>query len=370
MIRFVKRFKDVYQNEGFSTAVFKTVKNLKIRSKRKLTLNKRSYNNWANLKDAYKDKRVFLIGNGPSLNKTPLYLLQNEYTMCFNRFNMMYERLAWRPSFYMCVDALVAEDMAAEINEIVKEVDLAFFPDIHTEGLDFRIFIKDRNNVQWLFPEFKDFYLDLPKIALGGTVAYPALQVLIYLGFSEIYLIGVDMNYQIHTTVKNIKERDVTSIKDDDPNHFDPRYFGKDRKYHQPVKATQDNMMSSIEYAAKQISTRSHVKVYNAGINSNVNCFERVRFEDLFSFAKQEKFQLLSKSINQLWEYKSAEELFSVIPYITEKKDTSGKSYFVCNVEDGSSWIKELIFEFIPYGPYEDKMIFIARNNPLIKNQC
>lgn len=367
MQRFINRFKEEYRKEGLKVALAKTAKNFKIRSKRKLTLNTRSYNNWKNLKDAYKGKRVFLIGNGPSLNKTPLYLLDHEYTMCFNRFNIMYERLQWRPSFYMCVDALVAEDMASEINDIVREVELAFFPDIHTHGLDFRKFIKDQDNIQWLFPEFKGFYFNLPKVALGGTVAYPALQVLTYLGFSEIYLIGVDMNYQIHTTVKDIKDRDVASTKDDDPNHFDPRYFGKDRKYHQPVKATQDNMMYSMEFAASQIKKHSHVKVYNAGINSQVNCFERINFEGLFHYSPDQLFHLFAKGSEQLSKYKNAEALFASIPHIVSKEQIQRNEMFSCSLEEGGNWLKDLIFDFIPYGPYQDKMIFIARNKPLIK---
>ena len=33
------------------------------------------------IKGKYKGKRIFILGNGPSLNKMPLYLLKNEYTM-------------------------------------------------------------------------------------------------------------------------------------------------------------------------------------------------------------------------------------------------------------------------------------------------
>ena len=36
-------------------------------------------------------KRVFLIGNGPSLNKTNLDLIKNEYSIAMNRISLIYE---------------------------------------------------------------------------------------------------------------------------------------------------------------------------------------------------------------------------------------------------------------------------------------
>ena len=57
------------------------------------------FKSWSHLKNKYKNKRVFLIGNGPSLKKTPLHFLKNEYTIVFNRFNLFFERINWIPTF-------------------------------------------------------------------------------------------------------------------------------------------------------------------------------------------------------------------------------------------------------------------------------
>jgi hypothetical protein len=362
MERFISRFKQEVAKEGLGSALSKTVKNSTIRIKRQLTENKRSAANWRTLKGQYGGKRAFLIGNGPSLNKTPLYLLENEYTMCFNRFNVMFERLAWKPYFYMCADPLVANDMATEINDIVPKVNTAFFPDIHTHGLDFRTFIKDRENVQWMSPDFKGFYFDLPKVALGGTVAYPALQVLTYLGFSEIYLIGVDMNYQIHKTVKEIQGTDVSSTQDDDPNHFDPRYFGKDRKYHQPVQHIMDNMLGSLDYAADQIRTHSNTNVINAGIGSAVESFPRKDFTELFNFSEHESFDLFSKAFREYLPVQNFKELTSRVPRLnSEEEIKKDMECFILDHDLGVNLIKKLIFDFIPFGPYKDSFVFISR---------
>ena len=77
---------------------------------------------------------VFLIGNGPSLNKTPLYLIKDEYIMCFIRFHLMYERLNWRPIFYTIVDNLLLKDVANEFHKIEPHSKYIFLPKIHPVG--------------------------------------------------------------------------------------------------------------------------------------------------------------------------------------------------------------------------------------------
>ncbi|MBK0380683.1 6-hydroxymethylpterin diphosphokinase MptE-like protein [Mucilaginibacter segetis] len=340
----------------------KTFNHVKKSVTRELTMNKRSLRNWKTLKGKYAGKRAFLLGNGPSLNKTALYLLKNEYTICFNRFNIMFERLSWKPTFYMNIDPLVAQDMANEINEITPQVKIAFFPDIHTNMLDFRKFIKDRENVQWMFPQYKGFYFDLPRVGLGGTVAFPALQVLTYLGFSEIYLIGVDMNYQIHKTVKDIAGTDVASTKDDDPNHFDPRYFGTGRKYHQPVPQIVNNIMNSFEFAADKIKQNTITKVYNAGIGSKVECFDKVKFENLFNFNEEEIYRLFSLSISNKCSPEKVKDYLTANQPEVEINADIAKEIFILEGETAISFIPKLVMRYLPYGPIEGKHLFIRRD--------
>lgn len=351
---------------GLGTTLRKVWNRLKIEVKRSRTLDTRSIATWKSLKGAYKGQRAFLIGNGPSLNQIPLYLLDGEYVMCFNRFNLMFERLPWRPSFYMCVDSLVAEDMSDEINKIVPEVEIAFFPDIHVDGTDFRKFIIDQSNIQWLFPSFKGFYFDLPKVGLGGTVAFPGLQVLTYLGFSEIFIIGVDMNYQVHENVNYLQadKNDIESKGNDDPNHFDPRYFGTNRKYHQPDQGVIDNIMASFDRAANAISTYSPTIVKNAGANSRVESFEKVPFVSLFQHYKEEqKFALFQKPYADVIRFDNFEQMMGKVQIIRNDDDLKQSAdCFLCPLELGLSRIKELVFNYIPYGPYKNHLFFISRN--------
>ena len=53
-------------------------------------------------------------------------------------------------------------------------------------------------------------------------MTYVALQVAFYLGFEQVILIGVDHNF----ATKGKPNTTVVS-QGDDPNHFNPAYFGK-----------------------------------------------------------------------------------------------------------------------------------------------
>ncbi len=81
-------------------------------------------NQLLSLKNKYKGERIFLIGNGPSLNKTPLELLEDEYTFGVNRIYLLFDRINWRPTFYTVNDWEVGSDNASEINELE---DMTFF---------------------------------------------------------------------------------------------------------------------------------------------------------------------------------------------------------------------------------------------------
>ena len=68
------------------------------------------------LHNRFLGKRIFILGNGPSLNRTPLHLLESEYTFITNRAYLLLDRVSWRPTFYTALDWRVVPDVAHEIN--------------------------------------------------------------------------------------------------------------------------------------------------------------------------------------------------------------------------------------------------------------
>lgn len=363
----ISKCKEVLKQEGLNGLSERVLRNMITKIKRNLYSNHGNKDKWKDLKGKYKGERVFLIGNGPSINITPLHLLKNEYTMCFNRINLMFERISWLPTFYMVVDSLVAKNIKSDINDIVDKVNYSFFPDIHKNGMVFRKFISDKDNILWFYPYFGKFSRNLPIISSGGSVIYEGLQVLLHLGFSEIILIGVDMNYKLHKTainIKDVKTKSKNAIKskfDDDPNHFDPRYFGKGKEYHQPEEYIVNSIMNSLKYAQTEFC-KSGTKIINAGYNSAVNFFPKKDFRELFSYDDEQEEKLFNESIKYITDYLNINDLIEnsikINEFIDEKHNNKN---IYTDMTTGVSLINKLVFSHIPLGPYKNMYFFIRR---------
>lgn len=252
------------------------------------------------LAGSYTGQRCFIMGNGPSLNQTPLELLESDYVWGFNRCHLLFDRISWRPAFYTAVDNRVVPDTAAEINSLIDALPetLFFFP------VEYRIrrLLKPRPNTHW----FEQVKMD-PSLGASGyfsvdptdflrtpnTVTITALQLAVYMGFDPIYLIGCDTSYTIPEGVlaegegqdpgtgEHIDGYNLTSLRDNDPNHFDPTYFGKGAKWHAPNV----NGMIYGYQCAREICEGLGVRVFNATVGGQLEVFPRVAFETLFRSA-------------------------------------------------------------------------------------
>jgi hypothetical protein len=356
-----------YKREGIFSVITKAYYRISYTLFRAFENSSKEASRWEKIKEIYKGKRVFLIGNGPSLNETPLYMLKNEYVLCFNRFYIMNERLNWKPDFYMCVDDLVLNDLAAEISPIIKEAKYAFFPDRHFRSKNFKKILPNLANIYWLQPIFgQGFSNNLPKVNQGGSVIYEGMQAMHHLGFDEIILLGVDMNFKIHDTAKAIGNKrgtNITSQDDDDPNHFDPRYFGKNRSYHQPKVHVIDNILKNLNFLGKNMKLYA-VNIINAGFNSKVESFPIKEFYSLFNKTENEIKEIFEELLKEK-SGKSISDFESEFPLINEKNSLLQlkyvKSFYTCK-RLGVELARKKIHDYLPLGPYDDKYYFVLRN--------
>lgn len=237
------------------------------------------------LREQYKGrKRCFLIGNGPSLNETDLAVLKDEVTFAVNGFFLKAADLEWKPTFYVVEDHLVAEDRASWINDFKGPIKL--FPaylGYMFEASEDTIFYNHRPRKS--YPHGFDFSMEADKITYTGcTVTFSMMQLAAYLGFEEIYLIGVDASYAIPEDAKESKDYGVgvLDMKSDDPNHFDPNYFGKGFRWHDPQV---DKMIEAYAEARRTLEGTGQM-IYNAGIGGQLEVFERRSFHSLFPNAR------------------------------------------------------------------------------------
>jgi hypothetical protein len=250
------------------------------------------------------NQRCFVMGNGPSLNKMDLELLKGEIVFCCNSAFLLFDRVSWRPRYFTCVDSRVLLD---RVRDIVNMLDthpdiVAFFPSViglhdgSNKEFDCRDVIPTHAN-RYYFKETYNFVSDSPRsmfsldvdqyVVQPYTVSITMLQLAAYMGFKEIFLIGCDTDYKVADTVKQ-EGRTVngvglllTSTKDDDANHFDPRYFGKGREWHNPQVG---KMIEHHEWALKALE-QTPTRVFNATVGGRLEVYPRVSFESLFKSA-------------------------------------------------------------------------------------
>lgn len=141
-------------------------------------------------KDKYKGQRCFLVGNGPSLTVSDLELIQNEITFGCNRVYKMFENTTWRPTYFCMIDALIAKYSSKELADAVS---CPLFTNINTRDLMENkpknlIFARNLGvNPYRVSGNFEAYY-----VPSGATVMTFMLELAMYMGFSEIYLLGVD----------------------------------------------------------------------------------------------------------------------------------------------------------------------------------
>ena len=97
----------------------------------------RNLKKWEKLKQQRNSERIFIIGNGPSLNLHDLNLLHKhgELSFAFNKIYLAFEQTKYRPTYYMVEDIWVAKNNAKKINSLQGFP--KFFPEFITRHLNF-----------------------------------------------------------------------------------------------------------------------------------------------------------------------------------------------------------------------------------------
>jgi len=319
---------------------------------------------WSSIKNKFEGEEAFVLGNGPSLNKTPLYLLNNKNIMCFNHYNFLLEKVCWKPNFFCCSDNLVVNDVLKDITFHQEVSDMTFLPAFHLRGDDYinRKFNKDK--IYWTFPRNgRGFSNTLPYIYPGSSVVMDGLQILKHLGFKKVYLIGVDMSYTIHKSSKNmgIDSTSIQSTNDDDPNHFDPRYFGKGKKYHQPEKHIIENVISDFGYINELLSD-DDFQIINIGFNSKLDCFRKKSFFEIIDFSDEKKYKLFEELICAKTKINSIRNFKDKAPIIQNNEELKKiDSSFLVNENLGFKIYSKYIFTHLFLGPFENHYFVYKR---------
>lgn len=219
------------------------------------------------MKDKHQGERCFIIGNGPSLKNTDLSLLKDEVTFGLNRIYMLFDQIGFATTYYVAVNKLVIEQCAHDIVNLPCPKFIGWRARDLIDFTDDMMFLYSRSG--------PSFYTDITKgICEGATVTFVAIQIAYYMGFQKVILIGVDHSFTTqgkpHTTVVS---------QGDDPNHFDPHYFGKGFRWQLPDLETSETAynMAKCQF---EIDDR---EIVDATVDGKLQVFSKIDYKTLFT---------------------------------------------------------------------------------------
>ena len=229
--------------------------------------------NLQSLEGKHSGKRCFIIGNGPSLTAEDLNKLKSEYTFAFNRIYYIFDQTDWRPTFYCTQDNKIAKTSVENIKKyihtpyIFAPINFKWYEDI---SLETEYFFKPK----WAGETVPEFSEDIAQcIGTGNTVAFTAMQIAAYMGFTEIYLLGVDHSFQTY------QDKDGNIVVDPNAKDYFCDQYNQDKDQLFVPKLD----ISTLSYmAARQYSESHRVKIYNATRGGKLEVFPRVDFDSLF----------------------------------------------------------------------------------------
>ena len=212
------------------------------------------------LKDIHRNERCFIIGTGPSLNETPLDLIEDEISFGCNDLYLGFNEFNIRPQYWAATDRRIAS-----ILEDLLHLNTTLF----LGGDTIEPFLKRaneqheanviliRNLLPHMFVSPFPFSEDLVKGAHNGwTITCDImLQAAWYMGFNEIYLLGCDWDY-----------RNQSHFYDNIKNTNDSRFY----------------YLTKISYEiCKKVFEDDDKKIFNATPNSKLDVFEKVNLIDI-----------------------------------------------------------------------------------------
>lgn len=233
----------------------------------------------AGMKGRFNGQRCFIIGLGPSLAADDLNMLHESGELCFsmNRCYQMFDKTAWRPDFYFVSDYRAYDVRLAQVSlEMERDGTTIFYcRQAIPKGMpESAIWYKAKYTDAILGSSRHGFYRCRAKrlrfstdasrfIFDGHSVVHSIIQMAYFMGFSSVYLLGVDCGSSNSSSYSKLLES----------------RFNKDY-----VNGTSDQMIEDFQSLAEEIESKGlDFHVHNAGRGGRLEVFPRVRLEDVLS---------------------------------------------------------------------------------------
>ena len=221
------------------------------------------YRKLKRLENIHDQERCFIVATGPSMTMNDLKKLNNEITFGMNSLCRVFDEIGWETTYFAIQDKSVYKKMYEDLGslfttELFVSDDNTDIKQIKSTLYRYPLNIYNHKTVTDKFIyKFSDSICD--EVSAGFTIAYSVLQIAIYMGFKEIYLLGCDCNY-----VDDKEKRHFIET-----GHYDPNYRTIGEKMIEAYKV------------AKQYADGHNIKIYNATRGGKLEVFERVNLDDI-----------------------------------------------------------------------------------------
>ena len=230
----------------------------------------------------HKGKRVFIVGNGPSVKQQDLKLLKGEVTFFVNRAFKHEDYTYIQPTYHVFVDPKLAsgEWKISMLDEILKKnPNVTFLLNSKWYYLDkFQPYINNsKYRIYWLntslflTPFYKHRTLELTKITYGAAVIGQAIVSAIYMKADRVYLLGVESTGFCNELLKQDSHFYGTNPENNEKNIQD---IYKDLYFNYIH-------IKNLFYFSLYCKQEGYI-IYNCTIGGILNMFERKKYEELF----------------------------------------------------------------------------------------
>jgi hypothetical protein len=176
--------------------------------------------------------RLFVIGNGPSLRN---FKFEDLSTYGFDTIGMnaayrYWDTINWYPTYYSCLDTAVIESHQKQIRRLIKEERIKKFFLLKQIAKHDPLLLDNKNI--YFFEDlvkgpFTDKNIAFKSCSPGKvTTGSYATRFGMYLGYKEIYLLGIDCRYV--EIIKQARKVETIKLEIVATPKFNPNYFFND----------------------------------------------------------------------------------------------------------------------------------------------
>lgn len=210
---------------------------------------------------------MFIVGNGESLNETPLHLLgeRGEDSFGMNKIHLIYPHTAWRPTHYFLMDLApdAAENEWVDLAEKNLQAKLFLWQGwMKTECQDVAFWVHRCKKHHFYASDNTDKRAQswhLPEVCTAFNSIYTMMQLSVLMGYEEIYLLGCDL------------------WSDGKENHFTPDYA-----QHEDVERRNRDALY-----LHQVSKQScPIPIFNCTVGGSLDIYPRRSLEEVLKEKK------------------------------------------------------------------------------------